>query len=146
MLIPGGDQIRSRMTLNISRVRKLVQTALAPKPQINPAIRNSLSGIKNMGQAPHVFPSRRISLQRNNCSCAAQLAKACCHCRRWSGRCEPRNVDRTTGLRPTRWRIDRCRVAMIRTLFRCRNFFDYPSFRVPAFRAIVKAIITSSLV
>jgi hypothetical protein len=47
------------MTLNISRVRKLVQTALAPKPQINPAIRNSLSGIKNMGQAPHVFPSRR---------------------------------------------------------------------------------------
>jgi hypothetical protein len=44
------------MTLNISRVRKLVQIALAPKPQINPAIRNSLSGIKNMGQAPHVFP------------------------------------------------------------------------------------------
>jgi hypothetical protein len=48
------------MTLNISRVRKLVQTALAPKPQINPAIRNSLSRIKNMGQAPHVFPSSRI--------------------------------------------------------------------------------------
>jgi hypothetical protein len=61
----GGDQIRSRMTLNVSRVRKLVQTAHIPKPQINPAVRSSFSGIENMGQAPHVFPSRRISLQRN---------------------------------------------------------------------------------
>jgi hypothetical protein len=56
MLIPGGDQIRSRMTLNVSKVRKLVQTAHIPKPQINPAVRSSFSGIENMGQAPHVFP------------------------------------------------------------------------------------------
>jgi len=61
-----GDQIRSRMILNTSRVRKPVQTALTPKPQINPAIRISFSGIENMGQAPHVFPSLRISLQCNS--------------------------------------------------------------------------------
>jgi hypothetical protein len=53
----GGDQIRRRITLKISRVRKLVQTALNPKPQTSPAIRSSFSGIENMGQAPHVFPA-----------------------------------------------------------------------------------------
>lgn len=97
---------------------------------------------------PHV--KRRIAPKRWRSSlvpCTDKIGhRSDRRCRRWSGRCEPRNVDRTTGLRPTRWRIDRCRVAMIRTLFRCRNLFDYPSFRVPAFRAIVKAIITSSLV
>ena len=40
------------MTLKISRVRKVVQTALNPKPQINPAIRGSHSGIENIGHAP----------------------------------------------------------------------------------------------
>jgi hypothetical protein len=45
----GGDQIRRRITLKISRVSKLVQTALSPKPQTSPTIRSSFSGIENMG-------------------------------------------------------------------------------------------------
>jgi hypothetical protein len=49
--------IRSRIILKISRVRKPVQTALIPKPQTSPTIRSSFSGIENMGQAPHVFPT-----------------------------------------------------------------------------------------
>jgi hypothetical protein len=45
----GGDQIRRRITLKISRVRKPVQTALTPKPQTSPTIRSIFSGIENMG-------------------------------------------------------------------------------------------------
>jgi hypothetical protein len=52
----GGDQIRSRITLKISKVRKPVQTALTAKPQISATIRISFSAIESMDQVSHVLP------------------------------------------------------------------------------------------